>query len=357
VTTAGFRAARHALRSGPLVLLIAIPGTTGTAGAQETVTFESAAAAVSDAGVLRERVRDLDAHKRAPMTYERADSLYSEAKVQLESDPPQPEEAFRLAAAAARGFSHAERLAPLADSIRNRKVSGEEVLLRREAYLVSLSEALALSPDLESDLEVLGDEVLAGAAAAEAERARLQRALGERSERVSELEARLDSVEIELADVARREAALSAELAKREDQERRLREVRAIFDPDEAEVLVTDDRVTVRLAGLSFPSGSAELGPDDAPLLTKLERVVRDFPGSRITVEGHTDNVGDDATNQALSQRRAIAVRDYLLTGVAMSADRITAIGYGKTRPIAPNDTAEGRRRNRRIDVTIDIAG
>ena len=95
--------------------------------------------------------------------------------------------------------------------------------------------------------------------------------------------------------------------------------MRAVFDPDEAEVLVTDDRVTVRLAGLSFPSGSADLGSDDAPLLTKLERVVRDFPGARITVEGHTDNVGDDATNLALSQRRAIAVRDYLLTGVAMS--------------------------------------
>jgi outer membrane protein OmpA-like peptidoglycan-associated protein len=67
--------------------------------------------------------------------------------------------------------------------------------------------------------------------------------------------------------------------------------------------------------------------------------------------------VGNDAANQALSQRRAIAVRDYLLSNVAMSADRITAVGYGKNRPIAPNDTAAGRARNRRIDVTIDASG
>ncbi|MGB3097263.1 MAG: OmpA family protein [Candidatus Deferrimicrobiaceae bacterium] len=127
-----------------------------------------------------------------------------------------------------------------------------------------------------------------------------------------------------------------------------------MFDPEEAEILATDDRVTIRLTALSFASGSAELGPENFDVLTKLQRVVREFPAARITVEGHTDNVGNDAANQALSQRRAIAVRDYLLQNVAMSADRLTAVGYGKNRPIAPNDTAAGRARNRRIDVTID---
>jgi OOP family OmpA-OmpF porin len=356
VTGAGLRGVPHALRATGLLFVVAISGTRSLA-AQQSVTLQDASEAVSHAEALREEARDLDAHKRASLTYDLADSLYAEAKARLDSDLPQPEEISRLAESAARGFSHAGRLAPLADSIHSRKISGEEVLLRREAYLVSLSDALALSPDAESDLEVLSEEVLAGASAVEAERARLKRELEERSKRASELEARLDSVETELAEVERREAAASAELARREERERRLREVRAIFDPEEAEVLVTDDRVTVRLAGLSFRSGSAELAPEDAPLLTKLERVVREFPDSRIVVEGHTDNVGDDATNQALSQRRAIAVRDYLLTSIAMSADRITAVGYGKSRPISPNDTAEGRRRNRRIDVTIDIAG
>ena len=337
--------------------ICAVSATPLSVGAQDTVSLELAAEALDEAEAIREQARDVDAHKRAPLTYDVADSLFSEAKQRLESDPPEPEEASRLAAAAAQGFAHAGRLAPLADSIHSRDVSGEEILLRRETYLAEIAAALALSPDFEAGIDATSQLVLAAAAAAEAERSRLERELAERSDRVSELEARLDSVEARLKEVEQSEAAATAELARREERERRLREVRAIFDPDEAEVLVTDDRVTVRLAGLSFPSGSAELGPDDAPLLTKLERVVREFPGARITVEGHTDNVGDDATNQALSQRRAIAVRDYLLTGVAMSADRISAIGYGKTRPIAPNDTAEGRRRNRRIDVTIDITG
>ena len=63
-----------------------------------------------------------------------------------------------------------------------------------------------------------------------------------------------------------------------------------------------------------------------------------------------------DSTWLIFRQRRAIAVRDYLLQNLAMSADRITAVGYGKNRPIAPNDTAAGRASNRRIDVTIDVA-
>ena len=130
-----------------------------------------------------------------------------------------------------------------------------------------------------------------------------------------------------------------------------------MFDPEEAEVLVTDDRVTIRLSGLSFASGSDELGPENFDVLTKLQRVVREFPNAMITVEGHTDNVGNEAANQALSRRRAIAVRDYLLSNVAMSANRIAAVGYGQNRPIAPNDSAAGRARNRRIDVTIDVSG
>jgi OOP family OmpA-OmpF porin len=59
--------------------------------------------------------------------------------------------------------------------------------------------------------------------------------------------------------------------------------------------------------------------------------------------------------NQDLSRRRAIAVREYLLSNMAISADRISAVGYGESRPVAPNDTERGRTQNRRIDVTLSL--
>jgi outer membrane protein OmpA-like peptidoglycan-associated protein len=352
---AGF-ASRRSGRPGRIVvamwLLAAVVGPVASLSAQETIPE-----VMAEAERLREAARDIDAHKRVPLTYGQADSLYAEARDLFESDPTASEEAARLAGAAAREFERAARLAPLADSIRSGKVSAEQVLLRGEAYLGALSEALELTPRLEEGLHALAASTLDEVSALHAEHRRLTRDLEERSAEAADLTIRLDTLQAKLAELERREAEAAAELRRRQDVERRLREVRAVFDPEEAEVVATDDQVTIRLSGLDFASGSAELDNRNAPLLTKLERVVREFPESRITVEGHTDNVGDDAANQVLSRRRAIAVRDYLLASVAMSANRITAVGFGKDRPIAPNDTAEGRRRNRRIDVTIYPGG
>ena len=333
-------------------LLAAVAGSGASLSAQETTPE-----VIAEAERLRVAARDVDAHKRVPLTYEQADSLYAEARGLLESDPSASAEAARLATAAAREFERAARLAPVADSIRSGKVTAEQVLLRGEAYLGALSEALELPPRFEQGLHALAASTLDEVSALHAEHRRLTRDLEERTAEVEDLTIRLDTLQGRLAELERREAEAAAELRRRQDMERRLREVRAVFDPEEAEVVATDDQVTIRLSGLDFASGSAELGERSAPLLTKLERVVREFPDSRITVEGHTDNVGDDAANQVLSRRRAIAVRDYLLSSVAMSADRISAVGFGSERPIAPNDTAEGRRRNRRIDVTIYPGG
>ena len=332
--------------------LLTVPASGALLVAQET-----ASEVVAEAERLREAARGIDAHKRVPLTYDQADSLYAEARSLLAADPSASAEADRLATAAARGFERAARLAPVADSIRSGKITAEQILLRGEAYLGALSEALELPPRFEQGLHALATSTLEEVSALHAEHRRLTRDLEERTAEAADLTIRLDTLEARLAELERREAEAAAELRRRQDMERRLREVRAVFDPEEAEVVATDDQVTIRLSGLDFASGSAELGERSAPLLTKLERVVREFPDSRITVEGHTDNVGDDAANQVLSRRRAIAVRDYLLASVAMSADRISAVGFGSERPIAPNDTAEGRRRNRRIDVTIYPGG
>ena len=76
-----------------------------------------------------------------------------------------------------------------------------------------------------------------------------------------------------------------------------------------------------------------------------------------MTIDGHTDAQGDTDYNQALSQRRAEAVRSYLLANMGSAADNYLAIGFGESKPIASNETAEGRTQNRRIDVNIDLSG
>jgi OOP family OmpA-OmpF porin len=91
---------------------------------------------------------------------------------------------------------------------------------------------------------------------------------------------------------------------------------------------------------------------DSFPLLNEVVQVLRDYPKMRVSIEGHTDTVGGESFNKGLSQRRAEAVLDYLVTR-GISPERLEAVGFGPTRPIASNKTAGGRARNRRTDFRV----
>ncbi len=101
-----------------------------------------------------------------------------------------------------------------------------------------------------------------------------------------------------------------------------------------------------------FETGGARISADSAGLLDSLAFSARSCPAARIEVSGHTDSDGDDTANLNLSQRRAESVVNYLRTA-GIAEDRIHAVGYGETRPIASNDTDEGKALNRRIEFTI----
>ncbi len=106
-------------------------------------------------------------------------------------------------------------------------------------------------------------------------------------------------------------------------------------------------------AGANFETGSATLSGDAIARLDAVIEVMLANPSTVVTVAGHTDDQGDPADNQALSEDRAQAVVDYLVAG-GVGGDRLTAIGFGEDDPIASNDTAEGRATNRRIEFVVN---
>jgi OmpA-OmpF porin, OOP family len=101
-----------------------------------------------------------------------------------------------------------------------------------------------------------------------------------------------------------------------------------------------------------FDTGQASIQSESAPVLDNLTATAMRCPDALIEISGHTDSVGSDDTNLQLSRRRAEAVSDYLKKA-GVGAERMTAVGYGKTRPIASNDSEEGRARNRRIEFDV----
>jgi outer membrane protein OmpA-like peptidoglycan-associated protein len=112
----------------------------------------------------------------------------------------------------------------------------------------------------------------------------------------------------------------------------------------------------VNMSDVLFSIGKYDLKPASREKLAKIAGIVASHPGLKLAVEGHTDNVGSDEYNQTLSEKRAGAVRDYLVSqGIAQ--DAVTATGFGKTRPVASNDTAEGRQQNRRVEIVVSGEG
>jgi OOP family OmpA-OmpF porin len=103
---------------------------------------------------------------------------------------------------------------------------------------------------------------------------------------------------------------------------------------------------------IQFESGRATIDPDSVGLLDRLVETAQRCPNVNIEIAGHTDGDGDAAFNQALSEKRAQAVTDYLVKA-GLSADRFTATGYGSTQPVSGNDTDEGKAQNRRIDFVV----
>lgn len=111
--------------------------------------------------------------------------------------------------------------------------------------------------------------------------------------------------------------------------------------------------LTIDLRGVNFDFDRATLRPDAVVILNEAIEILKKYPELRVEVAGHTDSVGTAAYNQGLSERRAKAVYDYLTSNGISSGRLVGPVGYGLTRPIDTNETAEGRARNRRTELNV----
>src|SRR5690625_2378447 len=128
--------------------------------------------------------------------------------------------------------------------------------------------------------------------------------------------------------------------------------------PDEAEIVMKDCSIDLQGSTIEFSTNSDRIRSGSYKLLDAVARVLNTRSDiERIRIEGHTDNVGKAAYNKQLSDRRAKSVMKYLVDKGSVSADRLTAVGYGLERPIESNDTDEGRQANRRVEFNFLIEG
>ncbi|HEY2460377.1 MAG TPA: OmpA family protein [Candidatus Acidoferrum sp.] len=145
-----------------------------------------------------------------------------------------------------------------------------------------------------------------------------------------------------------RQAAAQAEQEKSQLRTQLLGQLNSILQTrDSARGLI------VNMSDVLFDTGSYTLKPGAREKLAKISGIVLAHPSLNLQIEGHTDSVGSDDFNQQLSERRADSVRDFLAEE-GVPASSIAARGFGKSQPVAGNDTAEGRQRNRRVELVVN---
>ena len=174
--------------------------------------------------------------------------------------------------------------------------------------------------------------------------------VGEQAKKLAQQEADLAAKKAELE---ARQKELEAEKAARALAEKKLAD--ALKSLEEIAKVARDQRgLVITLSGeVLFITGKSTLLPLAKDKLTTVAKYLQQEPDDkRIVVEGHTDSVGKDDANMKLSQARADAVREFLVMQ-GVRPDRISAVGKGKTTPIADNKTAEGRANNRRVEIVI----
>ncbi len=275
----------------------------------------------------------------APRTFAKAREHFVKADNLLDKNRYNKSEAESLNNVALYEAKHAKSLTDRIRKTEKEKTSQEMVYLDFEDKLIAIGEEIDLSLRFDKGVSPQVDNLRQQLASLKQER--------------DKLSSELAILQKEYAGTQEVGQTMKEQLEVQRVKKERLDKISALFKTDEATILQEGNKVIIRLIGFTFPSGTATVEPKYFPILNKVQKAVSGFPYSRVNIEGHTDALGDDNFNEQLSQKRADAIRTYLVANLTADPSNIIAIGYGEKKPIASNETIEGRALNRRIDVVL----
>ncbi len=302
---------------------------------------------------LMRQAKDAKANEVTPITFANAMRLLNESEAILNSNRRSQAGARERAEQAEIEAKHAIFLTRQIKRLKKNQSEWENFILDREVLIEAIAEELGFKAYFNEGM----DKPLKGIR-------KIARTLqGEKRDLVQEVQqknAEIKRLNETLQQYREKEAGLQAELQEKQYKlevkrrhEELIHSVENMFTSGEAVVLRKGDELIIRLIGLSFPSGKSTIKPEFFSLLATVQRALRKLPNASITIEGHTDALGDARYNENLSYERASAVKEYLLANMGLDESRITAVGYGEKRPIASNESKVGRAQNRRIDIVV----
>lgn len=257
------------------------------------------------------------------------------------------EEDAQAAAAAREAKARAD-----AEAESKRRADAEAARQAAEQARIQAEKDRAQAEQAKAEAERMKQEALAAAQEAARQKEAAEKAKAEAVAQQQQLAAQADQAKAAAAqsESLRQQAEILRQQAEKEKADLRARLLQQLNT-----ILATRDSARGLVANMSdvlFRSGSFELMPGARERLAKVSGIILAYPSLHVAIEGHTDSIGGDEYNQTLSERRADSVRDYfIMQGVP--AKSVESHGYGKTEPIASNDTPEGRQQNRRVELVL----
>jgi outer membrane protein OmpA-like peptidoglycan-associated protein len=291
--------------------------------------------------------------KYAPLTLDNAKRLLAEAERELSENRYDTDRPRSLARRANYQAKHAIYLSSVVRDVRDKNISVEALVLSWEDPLAQIAGAADIVPEMSDGHDKLQEELVAYVENLRVERQAQEQDILEANLRLADMEEELRALDERLGGATAERTALVQRLEAQARIKEQFERVEKMFVRSEARVFREGNEIILRLVGLSFDSGKAEIKPEGVALLNKVEKAIDVFPQSEIVIEGHTDSFGGDEANQRLSQSRADAIQHYMINAMRIPSYRMIATGYGETNPVANNETEAGRARNRRIDIVI----
>ncbi len=289
----------------------------------------------------------------APRTHARAEALLAEAEAALDENRYEVEPARALAEQAAYEARRAIFMTRRVRELVDRERTVEDLILEYEQGFTRLANAAGRDARLDTGPDPVIEDVVAEIETLRQQGRQLQVDIEASRIRIAALEDEIRELDARLGGISRERVELVRQLEAEERAREQFLRVENMFSVDQAQVAREGDSVIITLTGLTFASGSSLIDDAHAPLLEAVREAVDIFPLSRVVVEGHTDSLGGSNTNMSLSRDRAEAVGAWLTDRLGVAGERISSLGFGETRPVANNETAQGRARNRRIEVRI----
>jgi len=291
--------------------------------------------------------------KYAPITLGKAKRLLAEAERELNENRYDTDRPRSLAKQANYEAKHALYLSQIVRQVRDKDLTAEQLVLNWEQPLRAVAGVADVVPDMQEGPDRLVAELVTYFEQEANELQALQQEKAENEVRIADLAEELQALDERLGGATAERAALIQRLEAQARVKQQFEQVEKIFSSYEARVFREGNSIILRLVGLNFDSGNAQIKPNNFDLLAKVEKAIDVFPRSELTIEGHTDSHGGDDLNQKLSQERAESVQQYMINAMRIPTYRLIATGYGETRPVSSNETEAGRARNRRIDIVI----